>query len=113
MLNQVEPDLEVEFDLDVFNEAYIPLLEDDTPTQILFGGSSSGKSFFYAQRVVFDLLSGGRNYLIVRKVAECRRSHWRTAQSRRSVFREVEQRQELLAWEQDAHRTLWSEVGHS
>lgn len=66
----MQADLTVEFDEDIFNDSYIELLEDYTPTQILFGGSSSGKSFFYSQRVVFDILQGGRNYLIVRKVAD-------------------------------------------
>jgi phage terminase large subunit len=36
--------------------------------QIIFGGSSSGKSLFLAQRVVWDLLNGGRNYLVCREV---------------------------------------------
>lgn len=65
-----EPDLHVEIDPDIFNEVYLPLLEDMAPIQILFGGSSSGKSYFYARRTVIDILMGGRNYLIVRKVAE-------------------------------------------
>lgn len=50
------------------NGAYIPYLNDTTRTQIFFGGSSSGKSFFLAQRVVMDVLKG-HNYLIVRNVA--------------------------------------------
>lgn len=50
------------------NDAYIPYLNDATRTQIFFGGSSSGKSFFLAQRVVMDVLKG-HNYLIVRNVA--------------------------------------------
>jgi len=65
-----EPDLYVEFEEDIFNEVYVPLLEDMSPMQILFGGSSSGKSVFKAQQVVFDILAGGRNYLVVRKVAD-------------------------------------------
>lgn len=50
------------------NDAYIPYLNDTTRTQIFFGGSSSGKSFFLAQRVVMDVLKG-HTYLIVRNVA--------------------------------------------
>lgn len=50
------------------NDAYIPYLNDTTRAQIFFGGSSSGKSFFLAQRVVMDVLKG-HNYLIVRNVA--------------------------------------------
>lgn len=65
-----EPDLTVEFEADIFNDVYVPLLDDTSPMQVLFGGSSSGKSFFKAQQVIFDILSGGRNYLVVRKVAD-------------------------------------------
>ena len=50
------------------NDTYIPYLNDTTPTQIFYGGSSSGKSFFLAQRAVMDVLKG-HNYLIVRNVA--------------------------------------------
>ena len=53
---------------EVINEIYFPLLKEDTRTQIFYGGSSSGKSVFLAQRAVYDLLSGGRNYLACRQV---------------------------------------------
>ena len=62
---------EVDIHTEVFNEAYLPLLDDMTPTQILFGGSSSGKSIFaVGQRPVIDVLKGGRNYLICRQVGK-------------------------------------------
>ena len=35
--------------------------------QIYFGGSSSGKSYFLAQRAILDVMKG-RNYLVIRKV---------------------------------------------
>lgn len=54
----------------IFNKVYIPYLKDNTPTQIFYGGSSSGKSVFLAQRTVLDLMKGGRNYLVVRNVAK-------------------------------------------
>lgn len=57
----------------VVNDAYIPYMQDETGTQIFFGGSSSGKSFFLSQRTVLDVL-GGRNYLIVRNVAKTLRT---------------------------------------
>lgn len=61
---------EVEIHSEVFNSCYLRRLEDQTPTQIFYGGASSGKSFFaVGQRVVYDLLKGGRNYLICRQVA--------------------------------------------
>jgi phage terminase large subunit len=59
---------EVEIHDEVFNKAYLPYLEDVTPLQIYFGGASSGKSVFLAQRCVFDLLQAGRNYLVCRQV---------------------------------------------
>lgn len=61
------------------NDAYIPYLQDQTRTQIFFGGSSSGKSFFLGQRAVMDVING-RNYLIVRQVA---------SSIKRSVFNQI------------------------
>lgn len=66
---------------DVFNDAYLPHLDNMARTQVFYGGSSSGKSRFLAQRAVYDVASGGRNYLICRQVG-------RTI--RRSVFNEIE-----------------------
>lgn len=58
--------MDIDFEV---NSVYDPYLQADTPrTQIYFGGSASGKSFFVAQRVVFDMLKGGRNYLVIRNV---------------------------------------------
>lgn len=54
----------------IFNEVYIPHLQNNTPTQIFYGGSSSGKSVFLAQRTVLDVMKGGRNYLVIRNVAK-------------------------------------------
>jgi phage terminase large subunit len=51
-----------------------------TRTQIFFGGAASGKSIFAAQRDVYDILKGGRNFLICRQVA-------RTV--RKSVYAEI------------------------
>jgi phage terminase large subunit len=64
----------------VFNDVYIPYLTDDTRTQIFYGGSSSGKSYFLAQRAVLDVAQGGRNYLVARNVANT---------IRKSVFNEI------------------------
>jgi len=65
---------------EVFNEVYLPHLDDMARVQIYYGGSASGKSVFLAQRVVFDLLDGGRNYLIARQVGRTLRG---------SVFSEI------------------------
>ena len=71
----------VTIDETVFNEVYIPYLTDGTRTQILYGGSGSGKSVFLAQRCVIDLMNGGRNYLILRAIAKT---------IRHSVFKEID-----------------------
>jgi phage terminase large subunit len=71
----------VTIDDTVFNDVYIPYLADATRTQIFYGGSGSGKSVFKAQRVVIDLMQGGRNYLILRAIAKT---------IRHSVFKEID-----------------------
>lgn len=58
----------VEIDPAVFNDVYIPFLDNYSRTQIYFGGSSSGKSkFVIGQRTVYRLLKGGHNFLICRQ----------------------------------------------
>jgi len=64
-----------------FNEVYLQFMDVQQDTQIFYGGSSSGKSFFLAQRCILDVLNGQRNYLICRKVQ-------RTI--RKSVFNEIQ-----------------------
>lgn len=61
---------------------YKPFMNDDHMYQIFFGGSSSGKSYFLAQRCVIDVLRG-RNYLVLRKVGNSIKD---------SVFNEVEKK---------------------
>lgn len=72
--------IEVEIDKAVINPAFLPHLNNPTRTQIFYGGSGSGKSVFLAQRCVYDLMRGGRNYLITRQVGRTLRG---------SVFTEV------------------------
>ena len=64
----------------IFNEKYIEYLYAPNWLQIFFGGSSSGKSVFLAQRTVRDILAGGRNYLILRNISKSLRD---------SVFNEI------------------------
>lgn len=64
----------------IHNKAYRPLLKDNTETQIIFGGSSSGKSMFLARRAVMDVFEGNRNYLCARNVA---------SYIKPSIFREI------------------------
>lgn len=83
-------EITVEISKKVFNAAYLPHLDDQTETQIFYGGSSSGKSYFLAERTVYDLLQGKRNYLICRKVGKY---------VMKSVWIEVEN--VITAWELD------------
>ena len=64
----------------MINDAYLPHLDNLSRLQIFYGGSSSGKSVFLAQRCVIDVLQGGRNYLVCRQVG-------RTV--RKSVYNEI------------------------
>jgi phage terminase large subunit len=73
-------DKTIQIDQRHHNAVYLPYLTAEQRTQVFFGGASSGKSVFLAQRCVVDLLNGGRNYLVCRAVG-------RTI--RRSVFNEI------------------------
>ena len=65
----------------IMNDVYIPYLDCMAETQIYYGGSGSGKSVFLSQRPIVDLIRGGRNYLVCRKVQNS---------IRKSVFNEIE-----------------------
>ena len=78
----------LEIDKNIFNPVYQPYIDNDTRTQIFFGGSSSGKSYFLAQRAILDIVAGGHNYLIVRKVASTlRRSSYNEITKSISFFK--------------------------
>jgi phage terminase large subunit len=65
----------MKFDINplLFNPVYLPYIEDETRFQIFFGGASSGKSYFIAQRLVRDTMDG-RNTLVLRNTARYLRS---------------------------------------
>ena len=67
-------------DRKIFNPVYLPYIGYTAPTEIFYGGSSSGKSVFLSDRCVLDVAGGGHNYLVLRKVANT---------VRRSTFNEV------------------------
>lgn len=60
--------MHVTLPLEAFNTVYLPQLDNMARIQIVYGGSSSGKSAFKAQQVVIDLMRGARNYLVCRQV---------------------------------------------
>lgn len=61
------------------NPAYLPYLNATQGTQVFYGGSSSGKSYFIAQRIVLSNVQGA-NWLCCRNVAKTIRN---------SVFNEL------------------------
>ena len=63
------PSINIKLNYKLVNPVYRPYIDDMTPLQIVFGGSSSGKSVFVAQRCVYDIMKGGRNYLVIRNTA--------------------------------------------
>ncbi len=71
----------ITLDESVFNHVYLEFLDSVARIQIFYGGASSGKSVFLAQRDVYAILKGGRNFLVCRAVG-------RTI--RRSVFAEIQ-----------------------
>ncbi|MFA6204295.1 MAG: PBSX family phage terminase large subunit [Gallionella sp.] len=61
-------DVSVNIPRGTYNAVYYPYFNNYSRTQIFFGGSGSGKSVFLAQRAIYDVMRGGRNYLICRQV---------------------------------------------
>ena len=74
------PDYSVSISSRAFNDVYRPFLDNTSRVQIIYGGSSSGKSVFIAQRAVWDVQRNKRNYLVCRAVGQ---------HSRRSTFAEI------------------------
>lgn len=60
--------INLNIDKKIFNYIYFKYINLQTRIQIFFGGSSSGKSYFLAQRTVIDILTENRNYLICRAI---------------------------------------------
>lgn len=58
----------------VFNDVYLPYLEDyDSRYIVFYGGGSSGKSFFIAQRFILKMLQTKMNLLVVRQTGNTNR----------------------------------------
>ena len=63
--------MRVEISKRIFNQVYIPSLENSKRYEIIYGGAGSGKSHFVAQKKVYQHLKDrGRKTLIVRKVGK-------------------------------------------
>lgn len=58
----------------VFNDVYLPYLENDDRYIVFYGGGSSGKSYFIAQRWIYKLIHPTRcNLLVVRQTGDTNR----------------------------------------
>lgn len=58
----------------VFNDVYLPFLDNTDRYLIFYGGGSSGKSYFIAQRYIYKLIHPTRcNLLVVRQTADTNR----------------------------------------
>jgi len=60
--------MEFQIHEDMFNPVYLPYLKRNEIYQIYYGGGSSGKSFFIAERLVLEALMYKKKTLCVRKV---------------------------------------------
>lgn len=83
--------IDVVIEPEVFNDIYIQHLKNDARVQVFYGGSSSGKSVFLAQRDIVRVMEGGRNVLVCRQVGKTLRG---------SVVQEI--KKVIEAW--DLHR---------
>ena len=58
----------------VFNDVYIPFLDNQDRYLLFYGGGSSGKSYFIAQRYIYKLITPKRcNLLVVRQTGDTNR----------------------------------------
>lgn len=58
----------------VFNEIYLPYLDDDSRYLVFFGGGSSGKSYFIGERWIYRIVQPVRhNLLVVRNTGDTNR----------------------------------------
>ena len=76
----------------VFNDVYLPYLDNIDRYLVFYGGGSSGKSYFIAQRYIYKLIHPTRcNLLVVRQTGDTNRrstfpllkqviSHWNLAE---------------------------------
>lgn len=67
-------DVNIKISKKVFNEVYIPFLDNEDRYLIFGGGGSSGKSYFIGQRWIYKLIHPARcNLLIVRQTGDTNR----------------------------------------
>lgn len=68
-------DVNIKISKKVFNEIYLPFLDNTDRYLVFYGGGSSGKSYFIAQRYVYKLIHPTRcNLLVVRQTGDTNRT---------------------------------------
>jgi phage terminase large subunit len=66
--------IDIKISKKVFNDVYIPYLNNDDRYLIFYGGGSSGKSYFIGERLIYKLITPKKcNCLIVRQTADTNR----------------------------------------
>lgn len=65
--------INVQISKKVFNDKYLPYLDNEDRYLIFYGGGSSGKSYFIVERYVKKLLSQKMNLLVVRQTGNTNR----------------------------------------
>ena len=67
-------DVNIRISKKVFNDIYLPYLDNIDRYLVFYGGGSSGKSYFIAQRYIYKLLRQNRcNLLVVRQTGDTNR----------------------------------------
>ena len=67
-------DVNIKISKKVFNDIYLPYLENEDRYLVFYGGGSSGKSYFLGERYIYKMLKPTRcNLLIVRQTADTNR----------------------------------------
>ena len=67
-------DVNIRISKKVFNDIYLPYLDNVDRYLVFYGGGSSGKSYFIAQRYIYKLLRQSRcNLLVVRQTGDTNR----------------------------------------
>ncbi len=67
-------DINIKISKKVFNDVYLPFLENEDRYLVFYGGGSSGKSYFLGERYIYKMLKPQRcNLLIVRQIADTNR----------------------------------------
>ena len=67
-------DVNIKISKKVFNDVYLPYLDNKDRYLIFYGGGSSGKSYFLAQRIIYRMIQPTRfNLLTVRQTGDTNR----------------------------------------